>query len=184
MALVTGYEIVTVLSCIADTSKLRVIAKLDADISEALPYLNAVMKKVVFNPGGKTLTFKREGMCFTFHEDAITATKLRDLPHAHEELTAMTARINDVWSRRGEIKPSYDRGLRLNPFQIYKGLPATNCRECGEPSCLAFASKVLSEEASILACKPLFTPDYREKRIALLELMEEAGYEIPPEFLK
>lgn len=184
MPLVNSYDIVTVLSCIADNSKIRVIAKLDADIGEALPYLNATMKKVVFNPGAKTLTFKREGMCFTFHDDAITATKLRDLPHAHEELKAMMAQANDVWERRAEIKPSFDRGVKLNPFQIYKGLPATNCKECGEPSCLAFASKLLSEEASILSCKPLFTPDFREKRIALLELLEEAGYEIPPEFLK
>jgi ArsR family metal-binding transcriptional regulator len=183
MPLVSKYEIVTVLPCIADTSKIRVIAKLDADIGEALPYLNATMKKVVFNPGGKTLTFKKEGMCFTFQSDAITATKLRDLPHAHEELGRMMAQVNDVWERRGEITPSYERGVKLNPFQIFKGLPATNCKECGEPSCLAFATKLLSGEVSILACKPLFTPSFREKRIGLLELLEEAGYEIPPEFL-
>ncbi len=35
----------------------------------------------------------------------------------------------------------------------------------------------------MLACKPLFTPAYRNKRGQLLELLEEAGYEVPPEFL-
>jgi ArsR family metal-binding transcriptional regulator len=38
MPLLSKYEITTVLPCIADTSKLRVIAKLDADIGDALPY--------------------------------------------------------------------------------------------------------------------------------------------------
>lgn len=183
MPLVSKYEITTVLPCIADTSKLRVIARLDTDIGEALPYLNATMKKVVFNPGGKTLTYKKEGMCFTFHENGITATKLRDLPHAHEELQAMLDRVNDVWERRAEITPSFERGAQLNALILYKGLPAANCKECGEPSCLAFAAKLLSGEASVLACKPLFTPKFREKRVALLELLEGAGYEIPPEFL-
>ncbi len=183
MPLVSKYEIMTVLPCIADTSKLRVIATLDADISEALPYLNATMKKVVFNPGGKTLTYKKEGMCFTFHENGITATKLRDLSHAHQELQAMVDQVNSVWERLAEITPSYERGLQLNALVIYKGLPATNCKACGEPSCLAFAAKLLSGEVSVLACRPLFTPDFKGKRVALLELLEGAGYEIPPEFL-
>lgn len=183
MPLVNSYDIVTVLPCIADTSLIRVIAKLDADIGEALPYLNATMKKVVFNPGGKTLTYKVDGMCFTFHQNGITATKLRDLEHAHQELRGMQARINDVWERRGEITPSFERGMQLTALQIYKGLPATNCKQCGEPSCLAFAAKLLAGSTSVLACQPLFTPEFRAKRGALLELLAGAGYEVPPEFL-
>ena len=95
----------------------------------------------------------------------------------------MVDQANDVWERRAEITPSYERGVQLNALMLYKGLPATNCKECGDPSCLAFAAKLLSGEASVLACKPLFTPKFREKRVALLELLEGAGYEIPPEFL-
>lgn len=183
MPLVNRYEIVKVLPCIADTALIRVVATLDADIAEALPYLNATLKKVVFNPGGKTLTYKVEGMCFTFHQNGITATKLRDVEHAHQELQAMVDRVNDVWERRAEITPSFERGVQLTALQIYKGLPATNCKECGEPSCLAFAAKLLSGTITVLACKPLFTPEFREKRGKLLELLEEAGYEVPPEFL-
>ena len=183
MPLVNRYEIVKVLPCIADTAKIRVVALLDADIAEALPYLNAILKKVVFNPGGKTLTYKRDGMCFTFHQNGVTATKLRDVEHAHAELQAMVDQVNGVWERRAEIVPSYERGLQLNTLQIYKGLPATNCKACGEPSCLAFAAKLLSGGASVLACRPHFTPEFRDKRGKLLELLEEAGYEVPPEFL-
>ncbi|RMG89722.1 MAG: hypothetical protein D6708_09515, partial [Candidatus Dadabacteria bacterium] len=92
-------------------------------------------------------------------------------------------RLNEVWERRDEITPSYDRGLQLTALQIYKGLPGANCRECGEPSCLAFAAKLLADEVSVLACRPLFTPAFRDRRVKLLELLEGAGYEVPPEFL-
>lgn len=90
---------------------------------------------------------------------------------------------NGVWEQRGEITPSYERRGQLSALAVYKGLPAINCKEYGEPSCLAFAAKLLSGEASVLACKPLFTPKFRENRFALLELLHESGYEIPPEFL-
>lgn len=183
MGRVNGYEITKELPCIADTALIRVIARLGSDAGEAIPYVNAVLKRTVYNPGANTLTFKKEGMCFTVKPREITATKLRDLEHAHEELRGLLELINDAWERRGELTPSYERGVRLTALQIYKGLPATNCRECGEASCLAFATKMLSGEASILMCKPLFTAEFREKRVQLLELLEEAGYEVPPEFL-
>ncbi|GAB4274906.1 MAG: (Fe-S)-binding protein [Deferrisomatales bacterium] len=183
MPKIEGYEITTVLPCIADTAKIRVIARLKGEAGEVLPYLNAEEKRAVFNPGAQTVTFKREGMCFTVKNAEITATKLRDVEHARAELDALVARLNEVWDRRDQITPSYDRGLQLTALQIYKGLPGTSCRECGEPSCLAFAAKLLADEVSVLACRPLFTPEFRDKRVKLLELLEEAGYEVPPEFL-
>ncbi|GAB4278699.1 MAG: (Fe-S)-binding protein [Deferrisomatales bacterium] len=183
MGLVEGYEIIRVLPCIADTAKIRVIAHLKSDAGEAIPYLNAILRRTVYNPGSNTLTFKKEGMCFTVKPDEITATKLDDLDHARRELDALVAQINRAWERRSEIEPSYERGMRLTALQLYRGLPATNCRQCWDASCLAFATKLLAGEASVLACRPLFTPEYRAKRVRLLELLEEAGYEVPPEFL-
>ena len=183
MPLVNRYEIVSVVPCLADTAKIRVTAQLDADIAEALPYVNAVLKRAVFNPQGKTLTVVRAGMCFSVHAQRIAGAKLRDLDHAREELEWWMALINDTWERRATITPSYERGLQLSAIQIYKGLPATNCKACGEATCLAFAAKLLAEKTSVLSCTLLFTPEWREKRVALLELLEGAGYQIPPEFL-
>jgi ArsR family metal-binding transcriptional regulator len=183
MPLVSRYEIVSVMPCLADTAKIRVTAQLDGDIAEALPYINAVLRRAVFNAQGRTLTEVRGGMCFTLHARRIAGAKLRDLDHAREELERWMALINDTWERREAITPSFERGLQLGAIQIYKGLPATNCKACGEATCLAFAAKLLAEKTSVLSCAPLFTPSWREKRVALLELLEGAGYEIPPEFL-
>jgi ArsR family metal-binding transcriptional regulator len=183
MPLVNRYEIVSVVPCLADSVRIRVTAQLDADIGEALPYVNAVLKRAVFNAEPRTLTVIRAGMCFSLHTRRIAGAKLRDLDHAREELEWWLALINDTWERRATITPSYERGQQLSAIQIFKGLPATNCKACGEATCLAFAAKLLGEKASVLSCTPLFTPEWREKRVALLELLEGAGYQIPPEFL-
>ena len=183
MPLVSRYEIIGVVPCLADTTKIRVTAQLEPDISEVMPYLNAVLKRAVFNPQPPTLTVIKAGMCFSLFAHRIAAAKLRDLDHAREELEWWLALINDTWERRATLTPSYERGLQLSAIQIFKGLPATNCKACGESTCFAFAAKLLTEKASVLACTPLFTPEWREKRVALLELLEGAGYPIPPEFL-
>ncbi len=40
----------------------------------------------------------------------------------------------------------------LNPMQIYKILNKSNCRECGEPACMAFAAAVFKGQKSLSAC--------------------------------
>ncbi len=183
MPFVNRCEIIQVVPCLADTSKIRVTAILDVDIGDLLPYLNSILKRVIFNPQGRSLSLQKDGMHFSFKGMRISATKLRDVDHARSELAAFVDLINDVWARRAEIVPSVDRGEQLNALQVYKGLPGTNCKECGQLTCMAFAARLLAGDVSVLMCKPLFTPDFRMKRISLLELLEEKGYDVPPEFL-
>jgi acetyl-CoA decarbonylase/synthase complex subunit gamma len=42
--------------------------------------------------------------------------------------------------------------MALTGIQIYKYLPKTNCKECGQPTCLAFAMKLASSQADLSAC--------------------------------
>lgn len=42
--------------------------------------------------------------------------------------------------------------MALTGLQIYKLLPQTNCRECGFPTCLAFAMKLAAKQADLAAC--------------------------------
>jgi len=48
-----------------------------------------------------------------------------------------------------------ERWTRMSALQLYKFLPKTNCRKCGELTCLAFAIKVLNGEKKLRECKPL-----------------------------
>ena len=42
--------------------------------------------------------------------------------------------------------------MALSGIQIYKLLPKTNCKECGFPTCLAFAMKLAAKQVELSAC--------------------------------
>ena len=42
--------------------------------------------------------------------------------------------------------------MPLTGIQIYKLLPKTNCKECGYPTCLAFAMKLAAKQVELSAC--------------------------------
>ena len=42
--------------------------------------------------------------------------------------------------------------MPLSGIQIYKLLPLTNCKECGYPTCLAFAMKLAAKQAELSTC--------------------------------
>lgn len=44
---------------------------------------------------------------------------------------------------------------QLSPIDVYKLLPRTNCEECGEENCMAFATKLVNREKTIQECPPL-----------------------------
>lgn len=72
----------------------------------------------------------------------------------------------------------------LRPLDVYKYLPQTNCGECGESSCMAFAAKLIERQVSVEKCSPLSEPRYSKKLKALLEVLrspvKEVTIGVPP----
>jgi acetyl-CoA decarbonylase/synthase complex subunit gamma len=52
----------------------------------------------------------------------------------------------------------------ISPIDVYKLLPKTNCQECHESNCMAFATKLVNGEVVLADCPPLFTDEYRASR--------------------
>jgi acetyl-CoA decarbonylase/synthase complex subunit gamma len=52
--------------------------------------------------------------------------------------------------------------MALSGIQIYKLLPQTNCKECGFPTCLAFAMKLAAKQAELAAC-PYVTEESKKQ---------------------
>ena len=60
--------------------------------------------------------------------------------------------------------------MKINsPLEAYKYLPQTNCTECGEPTCMAFASKLIDRSAKPSECPPLIKEKKYAKKLAELE---------------
>ncbi|MHA2223492.1 MAG: (Fe-S)-binding protein, partial [Candidatus Thorarchaeota archaeon] len=58
------------------------------------------------------------------------------------------------------------------PLEIYPLLPGTNCKECGEANCMAFATKMAEHTVKLKACTPLYDdPKYAKKLVKLEELV-------------
>ena len=65
------------------------------------------------------------------------------------------------------------------PLDIYPLLPGTNCQECGEANCMAFATKLAEYTVKVDLCDPLFREDqYAKKRVKLIDLIRPPVKEI------
>jgi len=180
--LLHSYEITRTLPCLADPEKIRVIAEISDEIHEVFPYLNAIMKGCIYNHPANTLTIKKDGKMFTLHAHHITLAKIEDEKEAEEILIWLKDLINETYERQDQIEPNYSMAAELKALDIFKLLPGTSCKKCGELTCLAFAVKLVGRDIEITKCDPLFSEKYQEKRDVLLELLKAAGFEVPSEF--
>ncbi|MHA2354381.1 MAG: acetyl-CoA decarbonylase/synthase complex subunit gamma [Candidatus Thorarchaeota archaeon] len=55
------------------------------------------------------------------------------------------------------------------PLDIYPLLPGTNCQECGEANCMAFATKLAEYTVKLAACTPLYEEAQYAKKLTKLE---------------
>ncbi len=149
-------------------------ARLTADISEVLPYLNATLRGAVYMPEASALTWKKGGHNIAFHAYEIATSNVDDREDAEKELKGLIDLVNRTWERRAEITPDVTTRQRPTPMAIYKLLPHTNCKHCGEPTCYSFALKLTASQKKIADCPPLSEPQYAEKLSALQEIVIEA----------
>lgn len=162
--------------CDASAHFVNTVAELGQDISKVMPYLNATIEKARYLPEANILRFGWEGCAVTLRPREIAITKLGSKDEAPEALEEIKDLINSTWERREEIEPSYKRGDEIKFIEVFKLLPGTNCRECGQPTCLAFATKLAKDEVELDACSPLLLEEHAEKRAKLVDMLEASGY--------
>lgn len=146
-------------------------ALLAVDISEVLPYLNATLPGAVYHPGAQALTWKQGGHAIAFHPQEIAISNLADRDAAVTELDGLVGLVNRTWARRAEIEPSYKTLQRPTPMAVYKLLPRTNCRQCGEQTCYNYALKLLLGQKTPADCPPLQEPANAPHLAALQALL-------------
>jgi len=149
-------------SCNPSFQSLHCIAHLDQDIGEVLPYLNSVLGGFEYFKDPPAVTFKMHGKIIAVHSRKIAVTALKDEDAATKILVWLKREINEAWEKRGEIEPRYKGAPRPGVLEILKLLPKTNCRECGQPTCMVFAVLVSQGVKGPEDCPPL-TEDGRMK---------------------
>jgi ArsR family metal-binding transcriptional regulator len=142
--------------CVADETKIRLIAHLEGDLGPVLPYLNGVIKQASYTPMAETLTYMEGYRMIALYRNRITIAKADEIVDAWLTLENIRQLAEQTWSNRHKIEPSYEIRHKPPAIEIFKRLPRTNCRLCNEPTCLAFAVRVWLGEIPVRKCSPVF----------------------------
>ena len=139
---------------------LRCVAYLDENISDLLPYLNTELRGHQYITDPPSLTLKFNGKLITIYSQEIAINIIKDTAEADNILKWLKQEINDTWKRRDQIKPSFSAAQKPGILNILKLLPKTNCKECGQPTCMVFAMLVTEGKKGPEDCPQL---DVRNK---------------------
>lgn len=128
--------------CMPGAMIVQCFAHLDQDVSDALPFINAELGGFGYIKDPPSVTFRLHGKLLTVHGDKIAVNALKDEAEARKIIEWLKREINAVWEQRGSIVPRYEGMPRPQVIRILACLPKTNCRECGEATCMVFATRV------------------------------------------
>jgi ArsR family metal-binding transcriptional regulator len=147
------------------------VAHLHTDVSEALPYLNATLRGAVYNQAAPALSWRKAGHYVVFHADRIAVSNVEDRDSAIHEMETLVKLLNHTWDKRDQITPDTTAHERPTAMSLYKLLPNTNCKLCGDATCWNFALKLAAAQVKLDACPPLQEPAYAAQLAALQALV-------------
>ncbi len=166
------------IECMPTSTKFNAIIDLMTDIGDLLPYLATEIRGCTYFHGTNELNYMERGHIIAIRPKQITVTALQDEAEARQVCEELKRMINGVHDRRDSITPTWRKQARVGPLTVYRELPQTNCGECGEPTCMAFAARVVSREMPASHCGPLLLQEYESNRERLWGILEQAEYDV------
>jgi ArsR family metal-binding transcriptional regulator len=142
----------------------RVFVKLDDDISEVLPYLNAELEQPTdYRHKDGFLLWKSSDKIYAFRPNEIAITPIFDNEEGLKLATSIIETVNNIWKRRDQITPSFE-GKKPLPkvLDILKLIPRSNCKKCGFPTCMAFAAELRADFTKLSLCPYLSEQDFKK----------------------
>jgi ArsR family metal-binding transcriptional regulator len=162
--------------CEPGAERFSAVARLVTDIREVLPYLNATLRGAAYSAAAPSLVWTKAGHRVAFHPYQIAISNVQDREAAIHELEELVKLVNRTWERRAETEPKFEERHRAAPMEVYKRLPQTNCKACGQPTCFVFAAKLTLGQVGLPACPVLQDPQYADR---LAQLQDMLGEELP-----
>lgn len=141
--------------CRPEAQSVHLIAHLDQEIGEIIPYLNAVLGGFQFIKDPPSVSFKLHGKLIAIHGRKICINALKDQGEGEKIIEWLRQEINQTWERRAEIEPSFVSAPQPKLLEILRLLPKTNCGECGLSTCMVFAAQAAEGGKGAEDCPPL-----------------------------
>jgi ArsR family metal-binding transcriptional regulator len=159
------------LPCLAYPGRIIVIGRPSRPLDDVLPYLATLPGVIAYNPQAHTLTFRRQPGFLTLYSDRVYITQVNNVDEGLELLTALADAINATWEGRADLVAMTAERRAPRPLDIWTLLPQTNCKRCGEQTCMAFACNLLLNKRELAECLPLHEDPAFSERRATLEAM-------------
>jgi ArsR family metal-binding transcriptional regulator len=161
-------QLTRTLPCLAEPGKVQIVGTPSRSLEEVIPYLATLPGIVAYHPERCSLTFRRKPGFLTLLVDKVHITQVKDNEEGAELLHSLVEAINTTWENRAELVAVTRPSRALRPLDIYALLPQTNCGDCGEATCMAFAAKLFMRERTVDECPPLNAdPGFEDRRAAL-----------------
>ena len=126
---------------------------------------------IAYNPETCTLTFRRQPGFLTIYPEKVYITQVKDTEEGLALLKALVDAINATWEQRAELVAITAARRAPRWLDILTLLPQTNCKQCGEATCSAFAAALLQQTRMLAECLPLASDQAFIDRRATLEAM-------------
>jgi len=146
--------------CNPNFTSVHCVARLHEDVGEVLPYLNEVLGGTQYFSDPPEVMFHHHGRIIKVGAREIAVNALQDEQEADRILEWLKNEINQAWENRASITPCYSGRSKPKLIQILKLLPKTNCKKCGQPTCMAFAAQVMEGGRGPEHC-PELNEEYR-----------------------
>ncbi len=163
--------LIRTLPCLAEPGRIIVIGQPSRSLDDVLPYLATLPDVITYDPQQGALTFRRQRGFLTLYPDRVYFTQVADVEEGLALLGALVEAINATWAERAALAPA--RAARRAPrmMDVWSLLPQTNCKACGEPTCMAFAVALIQGQRTVDECTPLLTDEALADRRATLQAM-------------
>lgn len=170
-ALIEEYEIeLHEPPCLPGAPVYAAKARIPDDVSEVMPYLNAVLDHTLYGGDKQFLVWQDEERKYALRPHELAVSTIWNREQAEELVEKAVAMINGIWERRDEITPDHTRKTIPKVLDILKLLPRTNCKECGLQSCMAFAAELVEGTCRLEDCPYLLEDDNAEALQGLKDL--------------
>lgn len=157
-------------ACHVGSCTFKARMQVSTDLSAIMPYVNAKAKVIFYDASEPVIIFKHNGYRVAMRANEIAAAIVSNVAEGRAALQGIVAFLNEIWAQRETITPIDKERKRPPAIFIYKLLPKTNCGECGEPSCLAFATRLSLADKDVKDCKHLSG----EQIVQLEKMLDEA----------
>ncbi len=171
MPFLDAIHLIRTLPCLAEPGKIVVVGAPSRPLGEVLPYLAALPNVIAYNPQAGAVTFRRQPGFLTLYADRVYITQVKDNEEGVALLEALTEAINATWEHRAQLMAVTAPRRTPRPLDVWALLPQTNCKQCGEATCMAFAFALLQQKRTLAECLPLQDDAAFADRRAAIEAM-------------